>query len=423
MIVGLAWLVLFAYVVRGGITLLQEQREGKYASMHHLLTATYVGALYLWVLLLLYVPQTAVITIAMILTGAFVASMVRAGKIQTRTLEFKSSVAHAFILPAGLLVVVLLSGMVLVFEGSRALSVVEVGRSISAFNNEQYDVANTRLARATFFAKTNNTSSVRAQITQARLNAEAAEFDTETEAGKSQLQELLGTVITTAQAVVAQDSSEYQNWVLLAQAYELVGAYGINGAYGNALNAYNEAMARAPYQPIVRVLAARAAYANGDVETARSHISDALTLKQDYTDAYFLLSQIEVQEGNLVEAVRSTEAAVVLAPQNAGLLFQLGVLYYSGNENDGARAAFERAVTLNPEYANALYFLGLTYGRLDEQEKALEVFKRVAELNPANEEVASIIVGLESGSTVAEVFERQALSPAEEREELPVVEE
>ena len=54
----------------------------------------------------------------------------------------------------------------------------------------------------------------------------------------------------------------------------------------------------------------------------------------------------------------------MLAPQNVGILFQLGFLKYLNKDYSGSIDALARATTIQPNYSNAKYFLGLSYSKV-----------------------------------------------------------
>ena len=132
---------------------------------------------------------------------------------------------------------------------------------------------------------------------------------------------------------------------------------------------------------------------------ATDKIAQALRLKSDYTEAIFLLSQIEIGEGKVDDAISSVEAATFLTPQDPLAFFQLGVLRYSNGDYAQAITAFERAILLDNQYSNARYFLGLAYykkGRLDD---AIDQFTEVLRLNPDNTEVKAVIANIKAGKS------------------------
>ena len=161
--------------------------------------------------------------------------------------------------------------------------------------------------------------------------------------------------------------------------------------------------------------------ARGDTTAARDFITKALEFKSNYTEAIFLLSQIEIAEGNLVEAIASVEATAVLAPNDPVVFFQLGLLHYNQNDNNKAISALERSVSLNNVYSNARYFLALSYDRVGRKDDAIIQFELIAELNQDNEEVVQILLNLRAGRAPFDNIVPPA-EPPEDREELPIEE-
>jgi len=132
----------------------------------------------------------------------------------------------------------------------------------------------------------------------------------------------------------------------------------------------------------------------------------------------FLLSQIEVAEGNIQGAIESVGAATLLNPTNPVLFFQLGFLEYASGNYTSAITSLEQSVALNQSYANARYFLGLAYYQVDRVEDAITAFEVVLETNPGNAEVEAILENLRAGEEPLEGI----VTPPEEREELPIEE-
>ena len=139
--------------------------------------------------------------------------------------------------------------------------------------------------------------------------------------------------------------------------------------------------------------------AKKDTEAAKADIAKALEQRRDYADAIFLLSQIQIAEGDVSSAVKSVEAVATLNPTDPGIFFQLGLLYYNQKNYQMAVLALERAVTLSPQYANAKYFLGLSYYQAGDKARSLAQFKDLAASNPDSQEVKAAVAAIESGKS------------------------
>ena len=110
--------------------------------------------------------------------------------------------------------------------------------------------------------------------------------------------------------------------------------------------------------------------------------------------------------GKIKEAIAKMEETILIAPSDVNLVFQLGLLYFNGDQFENAKLALERAISLaiesNQEYANARYYLGLTYDKLNQKEKAIEQFEKIQTANPDNEEIKKILFNLKSGKPALE---------------------
>jgi tetratricopeptide (TPR) repeat protein len=167
------------------------------------------------------------------------------------------------------------------------------------------------------------------------------------------------------------------------------------------------------------MLLARLAVNRNDLKQAEVYAQQAIQIKNNYLDAYFLLSQIEVATNNINGAIKSVTAASVIDPTNPAIFFQLGLLKYNQGDFAGAIVALERATTMTPDYANAKFFLGLSYEATKEHEKAIKQFEDLIASNPDSKEVAEILANLKAGKSI---FTNGADSKPEKGKELPLKE-
>ena len=226
--------------------------------------------------------------------------------------------------------------------------------------------------------------------------------------------------IAAAQRAAAMAPVNPQHWFVLGQLYEAVIPF-IGGADRAAADAYGQALANDPTNPVLRLARARVfltaaevaalqagqtrgeertrleAIARETIGRARGELEEALKLKSDFAAAHFLLAQAYLREGNAAEATRKVEEAAAFAPQDIGIAFQLGFLYYRAGNFARAEREFIRAVAMNDAYSNARYFLGLIYDRRGDRDGALSQFEKIAALNPDNGEVRQILSNLRAG--------------------------
>ncbi|PIR69196.1 MAG: hypothetical protein COU47_03780, partial [Candidatus Niyogibacteria bacterium CG10_big_fil_rev_8_21_14_0_10_46_36] len=170
-----------------------------------------------------------------------------------------------------------------------------------------------------------------------------------------------------------------------------------------------------PQSPEALFARARAKTQVGELDDAESLLQQAINIKTDYAPARFLLAQIEAQAGNIAAAIEETRNTQFLLPNDIGVLFQLGLLYYQDGQFKNAQQVFERAIELNPNYSNARYFLGLIYDLQGDREGAIEQFENIVELNPDSAEIKQILSNLRNGRPALE-----GIPPPEDRETPPL---
>ncbi|HEY0979605.1 MAG TPA: tetratricopeptide repeat protein, partial [Candidatus Paceibacterota bacterium] len=172
----------------------------------------------------------------------------------------------------------------------------------------------------------------------------------------------------------------------------------IEGAYDNAKTAYDTAIALNPTSPVLPYAVAQLEIARQNPEAASEALMQAISLKRDYTQAIFLLSQLEAEQGRAREALEAAEAAAYFAPNDPVVLFQVGILRSANNNNAGAIQALARAVELNPQYANARFFLAVMYAIAGQFPQAAAELEQVAALSPENAEtIAADLAAVRAG--------------------------
>jgi tetratricopeptide (TPR) repeat protein len=89
-----------------------------------------------------------------------------------------------------------------------------------------------------------------------------------------------------------------------------------------------------------------------------------------------------LQGGRIREAVPFLEAMNKSDPDNAQVLFNLGIAYSELGELDEAIIKLKRAVQIDPTHAHAWTGIGVAYQRMGKREQALEPFQRAVEEGP-----------------------------------------
>jgi len=97
---------------------------------------------------------------------------------------------------------------------------------------------------------------------------------------------------------------------------------------------------------------------NTSNEVISQHPNNAVFWKTR-TRLFYALSQVDSRY--LPRALDAIEKASLLAPQDANISYNLGVLYGQNNNLEKAILIMEKVITLKPDYKDAYYALGLFY--------------------------------------------------------------
>jgi len=414
----IAWvLFLVSFLYIGGKAVLSPHKD---RLLNYFTLSSFLSALYLWIVAVVYVPNIVNISFAFLFTGIFVAMLVKTGFVRNAKISAVENPRIGFMVVLLLIVMIVVSAVGEYFFVQRFLSVHAFNKGVAAFNMEgDLNAAEAYMLRANNLYEYDTYLRSLADLQTVRLGAILSASDVSEDVLRAQFQTALGNAIAYARRATEVDATNSLNWEALGNVYASVIPLQIEGAYENARASFERALQANPKSPVIHLTLARLEVAQGNIEGARARIQESLALKPDYAGAIFLLSQIEASEGNIAAAVASTERASLIAPNDIGVFFQLGFLRYKNENYQGAVSAFERAIALNPVYANAKYFLGLSYDKLGRRSDAIAQFEDIEELNPENEEVKSILRNLRAGR---EPFVNVAppLELPEERDELPI---
>ncbi len=395
-----SWLLFLGVFIFSGFRAVFSIRPDTDAFRRYLTVSSYFSALFLWFFCFIYIPSVVPVVLAFVFTGIFVGSLIEEGLVQTRQFVFVQNPRAGFVSVLVLVFLLVLSLVTGYVYTQRIRSVIAFQKGVFAFNVE----GNPKKAEE-LFKKAVRASEVDAyyrflsELTLVKINNTLSQNASATNVQKAQqdLLQLFGEAKLYAEQARDITPTSYQNWLALGRVYEALVPLKVEGAYAEAIKAYDEAQKRNPTNPEILLTKARLEVANGQNKKARELIGQALKLKPNYTEGVFYLSQIEVAEGKIKEAISSVEASIFLSPSEPVLYFQLGLLKYNINDFKGAIDAFEQAIALNQNYANARYFLGLAYDRVGKIKEAIGQFEAIKLTNPDNQEVEDILVNLKAG--------------------------
>ncbi|MDA1337274.1 MAG: hypothetical protein O3C23_00690 [bacterium] len=270
------------------------------------------------------------------------------------------------------------------------------------------------------------------QLYLTKVNQISANQELSKEERQAQTQTAVSNSIASARAATKVAPANVANWNVQGFVYRSL--IGIQGAEALAQEAYLEAAKLEPTSPFPWTELARSkivqaqALATKNAEETRAQVllealenlNKALELKEDYAPAHFLTAVVYDQQGKSDEAVaKLEETKLISSPDDIGLAFQLGVLYWQRKELAKAEVELTRAVGINPDYSNARYILGLVHDARGDKVAAKIEFAEVERLNPDNQEIKQILTNLENGRPALEGIQVSAPPIKEAPPEIP----
>lgn len=394
---ALAWVLFFlAYLVFGFRALVLSRAKGTLFSLS--ITSFLIG-IYLWGITIVYVPSVTLLALAFMAVGVFVATL-RFGSNETKEwgIFFARSPRIGFAIVFFLTLVLLASIVALFFVGERYIGAVYLGRATQEAQQGNFDSARRHLARAVQLVPRDSEYRLSVALDQNDLTKVLNDTSLSKEEAQNSFQKLLATSVQNAILATQLDPNNYQNWMTLGNVYQSVVPLGIDGSYKNAKTAYERAQKLNPNNPQILLVQAQLEIAQKNNDAARELLNKAIAMKRDYVPAIFLLSQLEVQEGNTKEALASAEAAAFFQPNDQNVLLQVALLRQATGDIQGAIAVLERIVRINPSFANARYLLASLYANTGNLDAAREQLQAIADLSEENAKaVASQLQDLRDG--------------------------
>jgi len=237
---------------------------------------------------------------------------------------------------------------------------------------------------------------------------------------KNNIQTLINNSINASKIATDVGPSNVANWSIRGFIYQnLTGI--VSGAEDWAITSYDSAAKLEPANPYyptqqgivymkkVSLLAKdKVDEKNQILEQAKLYFEKAVQLKSDYSTARFQIAMVYQAQGKTTEELQALEDAKKSSPNDVGLAFQIGIIYYQQKDYQKAKTELERALGLNSNYANAIYFLGLTYDKLGLKDQAIVQISKVFEANPNNAELKKVLDNLNAGKPALDGIEQQA---------------
>jgi len=416
---GIAWTVfLVLYCVIGLRKLLNTSSSDRV--WYFIGVSSFVSALYVWGISVVYVPGVVMLLLGALFTGVSLVAFNALDTTPSRLVTVGANRRTGFLLTFTVIIVIMVSVGILYNVARHYSSIYTFNESIRAMQQgESIDVLERKVQNAYQLSMSDIYARRIAEYQLSRMNSLVLVSEpTEEDQLQFQNASLLG--VSAAQRAIQIDSQDAANWSILAGIYSVLASVGVDGAHEESLKALTKVRELNPTNPLPYLESAIVEGRVGNFDSARSFIQQAITLKPNFTEAFFLLTQLEIATGNVEAAINSTQAVIILEPRNPARYYQLGILESSRANFEGAALAFERAVALDQNYANARYLLALTYDELGRGDDARTQLEVVLNLNPGNTEVTTLLEVLNQEGSLESLRENTSRTVGET---VPVVDE
>lgn len=354
---------------------------------------------YLWIVLCLYAPGTYIMLLTALVTGITFAIHASALTTRTKQINVVESREYGFLLIAAVLTVIVSATVGFIAVNKQFIAQVMYTKALVAFAETRDQVAyDDALAEVSGFNQDDDTYvAERARLRLGVVN-QLLTLQNPTEAEQRQFENTLAEGIQFAQQAIAKDATNPFNSAVLGSLYGMVNESVAAGISDLREQAFATAQSLDPINPEYAALQAQIAARFGDIDLARTFLEQAISLKNNFTDALFLSSQLDIQAGNATSAIATTRSIIAIDPYNPARYYQLGLLEVAVSNLDAAIAALQAAVTLDANYANARYVLALAYLDQGRTEEALAQLRVVAQSNADNPDLLALIAQVEEGS-------------------------
>ncbi len=152
-----------------------------------------------------------------------------------------------------------------------------------------------------------------------------------------------------------------------------------------------------------------------DLESAETHLRDAITLEPGTPRLYLNMYIFLMQQNQFREAARVLEAKLAATPPTAEDHFRLAALLLVTNRPEQAATHYRAAIVLAPNWAKARYNLGGLLRRLGHTEAAIEQLEAAHRLTP-DDTATDVELGLACAATGAKQRALAALRRAAARD-------
>ena len=188
----------------------------------------------------------------------------------------------------------------------------------------------------------------------------------------------------TLQSVRRQDPENAESFFMDGLIYEE------KGAEGQALSSYQQATKSNPELLDAWIHAGQILDRRGDPDAER-YFAAALTIQPDHIPTLHAQAISQAAHDQTLNAKKIYKKIILLAPDYTDAYFNLGLLYLDQDSLAPAHAHFDLAVKTRPQFANGYFYRGLASEFMANLESALLDYEVTRRLDPTHERAAAAL--------------------------------
>ncbi len=170
---------------------------------------------------------------------------------------------------------------------------------------------------------------------------------------------------------------------IIAQAYCNLGvAQQHRGELAAAIGSYKQAIKIKPDYAEVFYIMGVALQQRGDLKAAIDSYKQAVNIKPDYTEVYYTMGLALRDKGELTASLRCYRQAVKIKPNDVDALNNLGAALQHSGELEAAIASYDKALGINSGRVEVYNNKGIALQTRGDLDAAIDCYKRALQLRP-----------------------------------------
>ncbi len=398
-IVAFTWFLL-VFFVTGFRTIIRSLKDRDSGFM---LIGTFCSALYLWIFAIIYVPSLSLFGMAFVMTGLFVAILVKRKLLPLHDFSYLNDPRNSFFAILAIIVSVMITVSAVYLIIGRYASIASFSSTNKAkdLNEAEY-----KIVRAIRLSDKNDIYyRTLSDLYLSKLNNLLSENKDNLKSVESELQGTYSNAEASARQSTVIDGSDILNWLQLGKVYETGVALQNKESYELAKGAYEQAKLLSKNNPSLTLSLAQLEKTNKNNEGAITLAKEALSLKGDYVNAYYFLAAISFENNNKQEGFDYLNQATRTNSNDPNVFFTVGATKYNQQNYEGAVIDLEKAVRLAPSSLDARYILALAYNKAGQKNDAITQLEFILKIAPDSETITKALNEIKGGvsSTVETV--------------------